>query len=394
MKIRNITIILTIQLLIFLYCSPKKRSPFIEKMIKKGVQVIQINETPESEEPLYNYKIILSLGGENPTPILFQPKECLVDENENLYFSDEGRIKKFDAYGHFLCFVGNKGEGPGEINWPSLEQVMGDSLIVGQKYRWSGQRRYVIFKNNGEFLKLIYYPIIKKRLFPKGKNYLEYFLGDNIFLFRNSQNEKREKGIYYSKDAYGLTTSEGAVIKELDFFMDEYTKFIQQEGAGMARPLTMTKNEIFFKNYLYILSRNGRDVFVYTAKGDLIKILQLKIDGVKITNSDKKKITSTEKEPKFLRLIRAIGFPDRKPAVCDIIVDDKYRIWLKKGDTFGQAKSQVRDYTYMIISKEGKYLSDQLLPIDLTAVKGNNAYGFITTEDDLRIFKKLELFKN
>ena len=190
-----------------------------------------------------------------------------------------------------------------------------------------------------------------------------------------------------------MTTSEGEVIKKLDFFVEDYVNFIQQDGAGMVRPLTQTKNKIFFNKYLYVLSRNGRDIFVYTSKGDLVKILQIAINGVKITNSDKEKITSAEKKPKFLRLIRTIGFPDKKPAVYDIIVDDQYRIWLKKGDTFGKPKSEVREYTYMIISKEGQYLSDQLLPIDLTAVKGNNAYGFTTTEDDLRIFKKLELFQ-
>ena len=184
-------------------------------------------------------------------------------------------------------------------------------------------------------------------------------LGNNNLLFQAIQNEKRQEGIYYSKHVFSLTTAKGVVIKELDYFVDEYATFIQKDGAGMVRPLTQIKNKIFFKKYLYILSWNGRDIFIYTSKGDLLKILQLEINGIKITNSDKENIISVEKRPLIIRLIRTIGFPDRKPAVYDIIVDDRIEYGWKKdihSDSLNQKWKNMP--TWLLVKKENIFLTN------------------------------------
>jgi len=131
LKIKLEKLLTLIFLFQFFFCTKENAQTFFSKVQQNGVSVIEIDNISKQLENYFQYEEILSLGAEEPEPKLYQPLDCLVDKNGNLYFSDEGRIKKFDSMGNFLQYIGNKGEGPGEIYWPSLEQTVGDSLIVG-----------------------------------------------------------------------------------------------------------------------------------------------------------------------------------------------------------------------------------------------------------------------
>jgi hypothetical protein len=388
-------ILLSICLLLVLaviYSCGNETNDFLRVAEQNGVQVHIIKNKPKKSNEFCTITETLSLGGEEPVPKLFQPRNCLVDNAGNLYFSDEGRIKKFSPKGEFMHFIGNKGEGPGEINFPSLEQIIGDSLIVGQTRR-SSASRYEIFSLNGDSYKRIYYPRVERKLFPEASNYVKRYVGSGVFIFYSRKMEPRENGIIYMTNKFGLANMNGKFLQELEFDSQEYISNIRGDGVGMSQPLSMGTTVFYYQN-IYILSFDGTTIYKYNKSGELKKIIKLDFKGPKISSEEKDKNLYKEDDPRFKKLARLVGTPERRPAVCDIVVDDQNRLWLKKGDIYGISASEISEYVYWIVNDRGEYIAEQKLPIDLKMVKNNQAFGFETDEDYLRIFKRFSLIEN
>ena len=219
-------------------------------------------------------------------------------------------------------------------------------------------------------------------------------MGKNVFLFDVSQDDKQEEGKIYTSHKFGLSTIDGEYIKELDFYVKEYISGIRIGVPETMRPLTLGKNITTFYKKLYILSRNGKDIFIYNQNGDLLRIIRFNILGKKIKKGEKDKRFRTDVSSEFAKLRQKVGTPERRPLIYDIVIDDTERLWLKQGDTFGLSSSDITQYEYIILNNQGNLIATQKLPIDLKVVKNNFAYGFVTDENDLRIFKKYRLYKN
>ena len=72
-----------------------------------------------------------------------------------------------------------------------------------------------------------------------------------------------------------------------------------------------------------------------------------------------------------------------------IIVDDEHRLWLKKGsDYYGNPEGTI---TYMLISAEGEYLTDQTFPCEIEVVRNGMAYGYVIHDDGVRVLKRFRL---
>ena len=96
--------------LALVFCAPKKHHQFT-RTIENDIDICTNSIGPKYTEPLYEIEELLSLGGEEPEPKLYQPfGDCLVDDEGNIFFSDEDRIKKFDSDGNFLQFIGRPGD--------------------------------------------------------------------------------------------------------------------------------------------------------------------------------------------------------------------------------------------------------------------------------------------
>ncbi|MFC1726016.1 hypothetical protein ACFL4T_10350 [candidate division KSB1 bacterium] len=374
--------------LICLFNCAKEEHPFVTLYKEKGIDAVVISGKPSGDKSLYYFEEVLSIGGEEPEPVVFQPGECLIDDDGNLYFSDEGRIKKFDQNGNFVQFIGTKGLGPGEIDFPSLKQIFIDTLLVGQS-RWRGGKKLEVFDIKGKYIKRINYPTFSKSIFEGRRNSLECYIGGDIFLVSSSLMEKQESKLF-NEPKFGFAYSDGRVFRELDLTIEKFASTIDFGGMGTSMPFAQIQCPVYYNKKLYILSQNGTDIFIFSKNGDMIKAIKLNFQGTEVTNEEIEKYFSNWPE-EYAKLARKVDLPDRKPFVYDIIVDNTGKLWLNKGGTFGVNPSEVDEYIYIVIDEKGKYVADQVVPVKLIKVMNGFAYGFQVKEDGLKIFKKYRL---
>ncbi len=391
--IGRISIFVFIMLFVFIACSKEGAHKFITSINEEGVEICVNSGGPKYSEPLYDIEETLSLGGEEEDLKLFQPMDFLIGDDSTIYISDDNRIKIFDYDGEFLQYIGNRGEGPGEVNYPSLYKIFGDSLIVGQG-RWRGKRKYELFDLNGKFINRIYLPTVEKKLIPEGGNRVDFLLRNKTFLFYSSHSWEQEE-YQLSSFSYGLVDYQGKLIRDLNLELRDYPSVIlirtENTRGGMARPYMLGIKIKHFECLLYALLPEGKEIWVFGQSGNLKQKILLDIKRQPITHEEREKIKAARNQPNDPFQIKDRHFPDYKPHACDFIVDDNRNIWLRKGkDYYNFGKEPT---TYIIIDENGEYIADQILPIRLSVVKNNHAYGFIMTEDDLRIFKRYKLIK-
>ncbi|MCP4724833.1 MAG: hypothetical protein GY863_07345 [bacterium] len=394
MKPISILSALLLPAVLFTFCSDNIDDPYLLSLRDKGVDVKIVEESDITGEQFFRYEETLSLGGEEK-PKLFQPGSCLIDDDGNMYFTDEQRIKKFTPEGDFLQYIGDIGQGPGEVEYPELESITENNLIVGQGI-WRGQRKYELFDLNGEYISRIYHPELKDSILPEARNYITLYLGNNRFLFEASQREVREKGMVYYEMKYGISDEGGKLLKELELVIEPYLSEVISSGSGLSRPLTLSKSPAFMQEILYILNRNGKDVCFFNNTGKFLKIIRFYLPESETIEIEKDAIIKKYEgygNPVFNDLLDIIGIPDNKPILCNILVDETGRIWLQKGDTFWDRsyKGIGADYTYYLLNSEGEFIGEQKLPVRLSAVKDGNAYGFLTNEEGFKVFKRYKL---
>lgn len=390
MKRYFLTGLIIVLLITVFYCS-KEEHPFVTFYKGKGIKAVVISGRPSQENPVYKYEEVLSLGGEEPEPVLFQPGSCLIDDEENLYFTDEGRIKKFDKNGKFIRFIGNKGQGPGEVNYPSLKQLYENTIFVGQS-RWRGVQKFEVFNTDGEFVKRINYPKVEDEKYKGRRNSLECYIGEDNFLMSSSE-IKKEENYLLSEPKFIFITSKGDVLKEIDLAIEKFPTMIDWEGMGTSMPFVLTKCPVIFEKKIYILSNDGTEIYIFSKTGDMQKAVKLDYPGPVVSGEEKEKFRSSWPD-EYQPLIRKTVLPDIKPFVYDIIPDDSGNLWLNKGETFYVDRSEVNEFKYMIIDEKGKYIADQVFPIELLEINNGFAYGFKVMENGLKIFKKYRLLKN
>lgn len=394
MKRFAVVIPVAMSLFLLIQCSEKVDDPFIVSMIERGVDAKLVSGIPETDEQLYRIEEVLSIGGEEPVPALFMPNEVLVDNSEYLYFTDEDRIKKFSPDGKFIKMIGDKGQGPGEIDYPKFEGIFDEMLVIGQyMYTGGGGLRSEAFNLNGDPVKRIHHPLIKEGLFPKARNNYVNYIDDNKFLFYSSLRETTTDGLVYSDLKYGFVDGEGKVIKELLFEIEPIHTAYQFANSGMSRPLTMSRCSVHLTDdKLYLLSTTGKDIYIYDKNGEILRIFRLDMIAPDVKQEEKDIVMERYKRNPLPEMSNDVSVPDKKPAVYDIFVDDKSQIWLTKGDTYDYNLLK-KDYTYIIISEAGKYVGTQSFPFKMSCVKNNHAYGILTTEEGFRIFKKYKFIE-
>ncbi len=124
-------------------------------IVKEGdVTVVKNPKQPLYKTPILELKEDLSIGGPDAQGeyALDQVRQVVVDDGGTMYVLDPraSHIKVFDASGKYLRTIGRKGQGPGELEYPTTMSLIGPRGELAVILQLRG---VVFFKTDGTFLR-------------------------------------------------------------------------------------------------------------------------------------------------------------------------------------------------------------------------------------------------
>ena len=149
---KKILAILIISMMILISCGKKAVE---EKVVadKDGVKNYTNTSIPTDPTAKLELKKIFTISGENDEDSLAvfnKPLSLTTDKDGNIYILDMNSmsLKKFDKNGKFVKSIGRRGQGPGELFYPSFVMMIEDTLTIMSQ----GQKKISRFTTDGDFI--------------------------------------------------------------------------------------------------------------------------------------------------------------------------------------------------------------------------------------------------
>lgn len=326
--------------------------------------------------------------GDEKSAVLSNPKDLKVSDNGNIYIVDDDKVKAFKSDGRFIKNVGGNGEGPGEYRWPIINDIRKDIIYINDAE--GGNKDISLYNLKGKFLRTVKIPFNKNSLLEKSKNNAVLYLLPNDNYFICSSLFRIDGKHLKVKRAYGIMDKNGNLAYKLSIkFEDANIAF--SENPALQNPFIMFTDKNIFDKYIYILECSGDNLYKFNMNGELINKVHFELKPDKIPANYKDQFIKGLKNIK----VTSVDLPYYYPLFSDLVVDDNNRIWLKKGNTIYKEQTQqlVSEYSYLIYDENFKYVGSQSMPIDVRVIKGNKAYGFYTSNNGTKVFKRFNLVK-
>ncbi len=118
--------------------------------VPEGTKIIEYAAVPMEEREGRRIELVedLVLGdASDPNQTFYNASDVGVDDDQNIYVVDYGnaRVQVFDQQGRFLKTLGQRGQGPGEFEWPLRIAVSENRLVV------TDMNRLEFWSLNGEY---------------------------------------------------------------------------------------------------------------------------------------------------------------------------------------------------------------------------------------------------
>ena len=138
--------------MVLISCGKKETG---EKVVpdKEGVKNYTNTSTPTDPTATLELKKLFTISGENDvdsTASFNRPLSLTSDKEGNIYILDMNSmsLKKFDKDGNFVKSIGRRGQGPGELFYPSFVMLIEDTLMIMSQ----GQKKISRFNTDGDFI--------------------------------------------------------------------------------------------------------------------------------------------------------------------------------------------------------------------------------------------------
>lgn len=358
-------IFLSLILIFVSTCGPKYERP--KKIVEDGVEVILNHNEPnkiEAEPTTFTLIEELMIDTEKDEIAeagLTDPKTFDVDSKGNIYILNEGQtesfIFKFDGQGYFITSLGRRGQGPGEIQFPSGFVIGHQDEIIVTDY---GNKKLIIYDGSGSLiqetstdiniweinpLKNGKYLIVKRLIDPEGQ-YLYQFpilLCDNDF----------------------------RTIEELD--RQKIPNFLNKKGMTLSPYIFMysvTSDRIFVGNAV-----RGYDIWVYDFDGNLVRKIKKEYksgDKEEFIKDIKKNLSEDVSQEK------KVEFPSQLPPFKTLFSDDYGRLFVmtsEKGKGSGE-------YVVDIFNSDGIFIGRTSLKSLFTMLTPGPLYPYIRIQED------------
>jgi hypothetical protein len=354
---------LIIVIFVFLFICPSLLLAQDVKMkTENGIQVVYNPKNPVSIPGVptrIQLKQDLCIGDEEGVEdfVFSQIRSVQVDEEDNIYVLDskEVCVKVFDKNGQHMRTFGERGQGPGEIQFPTrMHLVAGKEILIYD----SGNTRLSYYSLDGKCLREI----------STGKHFFSRAIPD----------------------------SKGNIITQLlipgDKFVNEVKKFdsnlnpivtigsVEQEiTPNVLNMVTPTLNVRVMKNDNIAWGYSEKyEIFVVSPEGKTMRKIVKDYKPVKITEKDREELIKEQFGDQGAPSGYKLEFPKNHYPYYFFICGDEGRIYVRTYE-----KDKEGNFIYDVFDPEGRYIAKFSLPeIDfLYVVKNNKMYSMVWEDE-------------
>ena len=361
----KISICLLLILVFFVFCGPKQKG--VERLVEDGVQVVinplePLRVEGESSNLTLEEEFVIDLENEELAEMgMIDPALHDVDSEGNIYFMQQRTTKdfifKFDRNGNFAASLGQKGQGPGEIQFPtSLAVNNRDELVIID----TGSRKLILLDKNGGFL---------KELKLRSNIYAVFPLPDEKYLIYKSL------ALPESVDAqiigFILCDAELTELKEVNRLrIPHLNKLEKINGIGESGLFCLSNDGVYFGK-----TEEGYEIWKYDLDGNLVRKIRKEFRPVPVTEEDKELYMQRwNRLPDEIR--EKVYFPDFMPPFQAGFVDDEGRLFVM---TYERGENP-REYVYDLFNPEGIFIGR--IKIDnFVLAKRNRIYYYLEKEN-------------
>jgi hypothetical protein len=346
LKNKVISIVLFLSAIIMLVsCRPQKAEwkGTIEE--ENGVTIVKNPKEPMYGEEVFSLEEELSIGE--------------AEGKKEYMFSDIRDIKVFNKNGEYLRTIGGKGQGPGELNYPTYISITHQNELMVN----AGNRSLSFFTLDGKHIKSL--------------------STAKIFTGRADINSKGNIIIHSYKRVPPNT------IYELKMY-DSTLNFILTYGSCSIPSGTIRESYPFRPFFWWQIANNDNIVYGYpktyeiqilNSEGKVIKRILREYDPVEVTQEEKEEyMKDYEKGHKF-------HFPQYYSAYRWFILDDEGRIYVRTFEKIEDGNGYYND----IFDSKGRYLVKIALRFTPRVLKKNKLYMIEEDEEGYQVVKRYKV---
>ena len=363
-----LAVFLLFSFIILVFCKKQKTEwkGTIEE--ENGIMVVKNPKEPIFHEDVFNLEKEITIGerDKDEESLFISITSIGIDDEENIYVLDRKacQIKVFDKNGKFLRNIGRKGQGPGEMLFPSvMEMVSGKEIMICD----ISNNRVSFFSLKGELVKEVSKGKFFRLISPTPDS-----SGNFIGSYRIRMGQKRivELKKFDSNFEPILT------FKKLDY-TDEpnviypYPPFILY--------VVLKDDKVIWGNWLHYRLQ------IVDEAGKMTRKIIKDYNPIKITEKDKEKDIKQRFGDQGIPPGIKVEFPEYHPAFWYLSIDDEGRIFVQ---TF--ERTEEGSYYYDVFDSEGKYIAKVPLGARPWAWKKNKLY---TVEEDEEGYQYIKRYK-
>lgn len=366
-KKKILNILQCILLILFFHCQAKAQKV---KTID-GVKVILNGEKPKPPEGV-QVKISLEedliVGtGDDPDESFSEVTSFVVDDEGNIFALDfkDHKIKVFDKSGKFLRFIGEKGQGPGEMDMPAGILITPENELVVED---ATTKRLAFFTLEGKFIKNVSFADkmgMVNFIMDSNGNYFAREIGfaDNKLLFEMKK---------YDRDL------------KLQFAIDKVEFPFPQPGIKINLMDMLTIYQFDQRgNILY--GRNlDYEIKFFTPDGMHLRSIRKEYNQVKITPEDIEEILDRIPSMGPVNMKELFDFPKYFPPYQFFTLDEQGRLFVR---TWEKGKNK-DEYLIDIFDAEGRFISQFATKADIRLWKNQKMYAIEETEEGFKVIKQ------
>ncbi len=367
----NKSLFLILILILICACGPKQDQ--VERIIEDGVEVILNRIEPfhmkdKPRELFLEDEITIDLESEDLAKLsLINPVTYDIDSQGNIYIlqqrTSENFIFKFDRNGNFETSLGRKGQGPGEIQFPtSLSINNRDELVIID----TSSRKLIILDRNGNYIKELRF---------KSKIYGVFPLQNGRYLIYKSL--AIPEAIDAQIMGYILCDSELNEIREINRVIRPHLDKLEKiNGIGEFYLFSISNDRIYFGK-----AEEGYEIWVYDLNGNLVRKIRKEYKPIPFSEEDEEIfMVRWERLPDEIR--KKVYFPKHFPPYQGGFADDEGQLFIM---TLEKGKKP-REYVYDVFNPEGVFIDRIKLDSPGALVKKSRIYFFKEKESGYKEF--------